>query len=144
MRRVLVSLLVLPLALADKTLWAGSTYRNLTVSATIGCTVHTSCDLQQDPSCQVVLTCKKPPQVSASMMSPSLREGAASGDALACMSSTPAQGTVWADPAQNTQLSLGAPQAMPLDIKPLLIPSGAANGSAPGTTSGDIHICVDF
>ena len=144
MRRVLVSLLTLALALAGKTLWAGSTHRNLTVSATIGCNVQTSCDLTQAPRCQVVLTCKKPPQVSASMMSPSLSGGAASGDALACLSSTPAQGSVWADPAQNAPLSLGAPRAMSLDVKPLLVPSGAAHGSAPSTTSGDIHICVDF
>src|SRR5712692_7521301 len=144
MRRVLASLLALALALAGKTLWAGSTHRNLTVSATIGCNVQTSCDLTQDPSCQVVLTCQKPPQVAASMMSPSLQGGAASGDALACMSSTPAQGSVWADPAQHAPLSLGAPRAMSLDVKPLLVPSGATHGSAPGTTSGNIHLCVDF
>jgi len=144
MRRVLASLLALALALAGKTLWAGSTHRNLTVSATIGCNVQTSCDLTQDPSCQVVLTCQKPPQVAASMMSPSLQGGAASGDALACMSSTPAQGSVWADPAQHAPLSLGAPRAMSLDVKPLLVPSGAAHGSAPGTPAGNIHLCVDF
>ena len=67
MRRALASLHALACALAGKTAWAGSTYRNLSVSATIGCNVHTSCELTQNPNCQVLLTCQKPPQVSASI-----------------------------------------------------------------------------
>ena len=73
MRCALASLLALASALADKTACAGSLYRHLSVSAIIGCNVYTACEFTQDCNRQVVHTCQKPPQILASMMSPSLR-----------------------------------------------------------------------